>query len=179
MHGIIFHEFRHFTNQQLGFQGWNKILKEADLEGKLYLPMQMYPDDELESLLQSASNHMTLKRDALLERFGQHIIPQFMRIFGQIVKQEWHLMDVLEHTEDVIHRTIRQYDRNATPPPLICERAGATCVHIYYASPRNMLAFGRGLVLGLSEYYKEPVRISETTAKKNGKVIKKLSVIKI
>lgn len=178
MHGIIFHEFRHFTNQLLGFQGWNKILKSADLEGKLYLPMQMYPDDELESLLRSAGHQMALERDALLERFGQYIIPQFMRIFGQIVKQEWHLMDVLEHTEDVIHRTIRQYDRNATPPQLVCERISSTRVNIYYTSPRNMLAFGKGLVLGLSDFYKEAVRITESSVQKDSKTVKMLSIVK-
>lgn len=178
MHGIIFHEFRHFISQEKGFQEWNTILKHANLVGKLYLPTQMYPDEELESLLAAAGKQMALEREALLEHFGRYIIPQFLRIFGQIVKPEWQLMDVLENTEKVIHRTIRQYDHNATPPELVCERKTGTRVHIYYASPRDMLAFGKGLVLGLSDHYKEPVTLRENVVERNNKQIKMLEVSK-
>lgn len=179
MHGIIFHEFRHYINQQKGFQQWNLVLKAAGLEGKMYLPTQMYPDEELESLLSAAANQLDWQRDMLLENFGRNIIPQFMRIFGQIVKAEWKLLDVLEHTENVIHRTIRQYDKNATPPQLICERQSPRLVNIYYASPRNMLAFGKGLVLGLSDYYKEPVTVRESLAQRPSGSTKMLRITKI
>lgn len=176
MHGIIFHEFRHYINQQNGFGLWNQLLQKAQMEGKMYLPTQMYPDEELEALFIAACQQLKMERDPLLENFGHYIIPQFMRIFGQIVKPEWQLMDVLEHTENVIHRTIRQYDKNATPPQLICEREGRQQVKIYYASGRQMLAFGKGLVLGLSDYYKEAVKLRESTTSKDGREMKMLLV---
>lgn len=85
-------------------------------------------------------------------------------------------MDVLEHTENVIHRTIRQSNPNATPPRLICKRKRQALVNIFYASPRNMLAFGKGLVLALSDHYKEPASIHESLTYKGTERMKMLKI---
>ena len=169
MHGIIFHEYRFYVNQTKNLNTWMALTEKAGLKGKMYLPVQMYPDNEFEALIQASQQVMEISREELLTSFGRFIIPQFLRIFGQIVKPEWQLMDVLEHTENVIHKTIRQYDKNAHPPYLECERLEKNTVKIKYNSPRNMLSFGKGLVLGLSDHFKEKISITEAT--ENGKKV--------
>lgn len=170
MHGLIFHELRAYVNQTSGIGAWTEITDHAGLKGKMFLQTQIYPDQEFETLLGEAQQTMQVSRNDLLVEFGRFIMPKLLRIFGQVLKPEWQLMDVLEHTENVIHKTVRQYDKNADPPRLQCIRTGINEVKIEYNSPRNMLAFGKGLILGLCDHYNESVRISETS-EENKKVL--------
>lgn len=170
MHGLIFHELRSYVNQTASVGTWSTIIDSAGLKGKMYLQVQIYPDHEFEALIEEARKAIGIFREDLLINFGRYIMPKLLRIFGHIILAEWKLMDVLEHTENVIHKTIRQYDKNAQPPYLECKRIGVNEVRIYYNSPRNMLGFGKGLVLGLSDHYKETVSITEST-EQNKKVL--------
>lgn len=170
MHGLIFHELRSYVNQTASVGTWSTITDNAGLKGKMYLQVQIYPDHEFETLIEEGQKVIGISREDLLIAFGKYIMPKLLRIFGQVILPEWKLMDVLEHTENVIHKAVRQYDKNAHPPYLECKRVGANEVKVYYNSPRNMLGFGKGLILGLSNHYKETVSITEST-EQNKKVL--------
>lgn len=47
MHGLIFAELKRFVVTNLGGEAWNKVVKDAGLESKVYLPTQVYDDSEI------------------------------------------------------------------------------------------------------------------------------------
>ena len=44
---------------------------------------------------------------ALLEDFGQFIVPSLLRMYGHLLKAGWKSIDVIEHTEGTVHTVVR------------------------------------------------------------------------
>jgi hypothetical protein len=164
VHGIIFDEFRNFVQTTHGAtRAWDELLDQAGLGSRIYTTTETYPDAELLSLVSYEASRSRLPTADLLVAFGEAVVPGLVQVYGVLIDPRWKLMDVLEKTEDVIHRAVRLRDDRADPPQLHVRRVAEDEVVIIYASGRMLCSFARGLVLGLAEHYKEPVEIDETS----------------
>jgi predicted hydrocarbon binding protein len=104
----------------------------------------------------------------LLERFGEFIVPDLVKVFGPFIKREWAALDLLENTESVIHRAVRLQDAKASPPQLHITRASPSQVTIEYSSPRRLCAVAKGIMRGIATHYAEPITIHETSCMHSG-----------
>lgn len=161
MHGIIFAELKKFVVSQLGPDAWNRLLNQIGAPGKVHLPTQVYPDAELVALVKAASQVTGEEVPALLQAFGHYIAPDLLQLYRAQVNPAWKTLDLLEHTEETIHRVVRLRDPNAKPPQLVVRREGPASVVIRYTSPRKLCDVAKGITLGVAEHYGETVTISD------------------
>lgn len=159
MHGIIFNQFQKYTRDLAGPSAWLKLLASQGLSRKIYLPTQIYPDEELITLVVGIASQEQKSVEQVLEDFGQFIVTDLLKVYSTMIRPEWKTLDVLEHTENTMHKAVRHSDRAATPPELLCTRVSAREVVIDYSSRRKLSSLGVGIIKGISAYYGETTSI--------------------
>jgi hypothetical protein len=168
MHGIIFTELRKYVDEKLGGQAWGQLLGAAGLKGRMYLPIQEYPDAEAVTLVTTAAQVTGIEAGVILEDFGQFIAPSLLGMYRTLVRPEWRTLDVLEFTEDTIHRVVRQRNPGAKPPELKTQRLSPTELRLTYTSHRKLCHVAKGIVRGLAKHFGEEISIEETSCMHSG-----------
>jgi hypothetical protein len=169
MHGTIFFELKKYVETKLGGQeAWDRLLSEADLGARTYEVMADYPDSELIKMIETASQIMQMPIPAILEDFGEFIAPDLLQMYAGVINPGWKTLDVIQHTEDEIHRVVRLHNRDAHPPKLKSIRTSDDEVVIEYGSQRKMCFVAKGIAKGLAKHYQESISISESSCMHNG-----------
>ena len=167
MHGFIFGELKKMVDAKLGGDGWRRIMSEAGLGAKLYMSVGEYPDSDAAAIVSAVAASTGLAPKAVLEGFGEFIAVDLLSLYGHLVKPAWRTLDVLENTEETIHRVVRTRNPGAKPPQLTTVRDGNDVV-ITYSSKRRMCGVAIGIVRGLARHYGESVRVDELSCMANG-----------
>jgi predicted hydrocarbon binding protein len=176
MHGIVHAELRDFAIGRVGADGWDEALARAGVPGKVHLLSETYPDEELAALLEALVDATGEQPGPLLEQFGAASVPGLLKTYGSFLKAGWRTLDVVEHTERVIHRTVRLQHPGADPPPLRAERTADDEVRILYDSPRRLCAFGTGVIQGIADHYGESVEIAQPSCMLRGDTLCEIAV---
>ena len=168
MHGTVFGELKQYVGTRLGPTAWNELLENAAIGPKIYLAIQEYPDEELGAILHAASKRSGLTPAQLLQDFGDFIGPHLMRMYRMYIQPEWRTLDVIEHTEERIHKMVRLQQRGARPPYLSTTRRGEDEIVIHYASNRRLCGFAKGIALGIARHYGETIEIRDLSCMHRG-----------
>ncbi len=168
MHGMIFSELQNYAETKHGRGTWSALIKKANLENRVYLPVQEYPDAEAVSLAMAASAMTGLPLSAVLEDFGQFIVPSLVRIYGHLLKPKWRTIDVIDHTEATVHKVVRVKNPGAKPPQLKTKRLGPDEVLLIYTSPRRMCGLAIGIAAGLGQHFREKIVSTQTMCMHKG-----------
>jgi len=168
VHGIIFSELQRYAEKKFGAGGWKKLLGEAELGAKTYLITSSYPDSEAVALISTASRITKLPVPAILEDFGEFIVPSLLSIYRPLIKKDWKTLDLIENTEGTIHKVVRLQNPGAAPPALIAKRVSPRDVQITYNSQRKMCGIAKGIATGIAKHFNETVAITEATCMLRG-----------
>jgi predicted hydrocarbon binding protein len=168
MHGIIFSALKKYVRTRLGDEAWTNLRTAAGLADRVYLPVQTYPDAEIDALIQTVASLSGITNDQLLHDFGRSMVPDFLTVYRPLLQPDWRTLDVLEHIEKKIHPAVRTNNPGANPPALEIERTAENHVVIKYRSERQWCALGRGLIQGIADHYGEKVTIGEETCQQRG-----------
>lgn len=168
MHGMIFSELQNYAEAKYGRGTWNALLKKANLETRMYLAVQEYPDREIISLVMAASGMAGLPVSVVLEDFGQFMVPSLLRMYGHLLRPEWRAIDVIEHTEGTVHTVVRTKSPGANPPRLKTRRLSPNEVLLIYTSSRQMCGLAIGIGKGLGEHFGEKIVTDETMCMHRG-----------
>jgi hypothetical protein len=168
MHGIIFVELKKFADQSFGARTWDRLLSDAGLKMRVFVPFQEYPDADAIALVRAASALTGQSADAVLQAFGEFIVPDLLALYGSLLDARWKTLDVIEHTEQTIHAVVRLRNPGARPPELRCERPSLDEVVIHYASARRMCGVAKGIARGLARHFGETVSIEEAACMHTG-----------
>lgn len=168
MHGLIFVQLKKYASARLGPDAWDELLHKAALQGRMYLPVQQYPDDELQALVRALSLRTGGDTDGVLQDLGAFMAPELMRMYGSLLQRSWKTLDVIEHTEDTVYRVLRARNQAARTPELRAERAAPDEVVVTYNSPRRLCGFAKGIVRGLARHFGETVTLDETSCMLRG-----------
>ena len=160
MHGIVFAELKKFVDTTFDPTVWAELLKSSGLDGKIYLPTQPYPDEDIIELVSQACIRSGLSKEELLDQFGQFIVPDLLSIFNYAIQPSWKTLDLIENVESVIHKAVRINNKGAVPPKLTVSRVSQSVVEIIYQSPRRMEHLGVGIIKGIAAYFKEKVVVN-------------------
>jgi hypothetical protein len=167
MHGIIFGELKKLVDKTLGGNAWRQLLHDAGLDTKIYMPIGEYPDADAAAIIAAAAARTGKPVRVVMEEFGEFVAPDLIALFRHMVTPEWRTLELLENTEDTIHRVVRLRNPGAHPPRLKTERSGEEVV-ITYMSARQMCGVAVGIVRGLARYYGETVVIQEPSCMLEG-----------
>ena len=161
MHGIILSEFHKFVVEQHGADTWRHVVSRARLSDVTFTPVEIYPDELMVELINAAVRLTNVARSTLLESFGEHLTPRLLSIYKVLLNPTWRTLDVIEHTEQTVHRVVRTRDPRANPPLLRAVRTGPAEVVLTYDSRRGLCAMARGIAKGIARYFGEELVVSE------------------
>jgi hypothetical protein len=113
------------------------------------------------ALVAAASRRTGRPAAELLEDFGSFIAPTLLSVYKPFVKPHWRTLDLLENTEQTIHKVVRMKNPGAAPPQLKVSRPSRDEVMIVYTSPRRLCAVSQGIAAGVARHYGERVRVTE------------------
>jgi hypothetical protein len=169
MHGLILTELKRFADERLGQAAWQGLMAEAGLEKRLYVASGKYPDAEVAALVNAVCRQTGLEAQDLLLQFGRFIAPTLMTEYKPFIKPEWRTLEMIEHTEEHIHRAVRLHDPSSAPPRLKVRRVNPVQVVILYDSKRKLCSVAKGIVQGVAEHYGDKVEITDLTCMLKGK----------
>ena len=161
MHGLIFMEIKKFADVSFGAGTYDALLKAAKLEDKIYLPVKEYPDAEAVALVVAAAEATKKSVPDVLDAFGEFIAPDLLNLYKALIDPNWKTLDLLEHTEETIHKVVRLQNPGAHPPQLKVTRTSPATAMLYYDSSRKMCWLATGIVKGLAKHYGEKLEIKD------------------
>ena len=179
MHGIIFSELQRFVSTGIGPHAWTALLQKAGLAGKVYLPVNEYPDSEIKSLVAAASESTGRPTAQILEDFGDFITPSLINMYGHLLSPRWTALDVIEHPEGTVHTVVRVKNPGAHPPRLQAKRIGPNEVVLTYTSPRQLCFLAIGIGRGLGRHFKENLSIQQKRCMHRGDTLCEIAYRKL
>jgi hypothetical protein len=112
----------------------------------------------------------------LLEEFGVFIAPSLLNVYQAFINPEWRVLDIIEHTEATIHKSVRLRQPGARPSELKVARVSDNQAIITYTSPRRLCAVAKGIAKGIAQHYREQLAISERRCMLQGSSACQISV---
>ena len=150
MHGVIHVNLREFALKQVGEDGWEAIRREARLGDTRYVTSLRYPDDEVPAVFLALARRTGEGVGDLVGHFGECLAGALMDRYRVFVEPSWRTLDLIEHTETVIHRAVRVNEPTAGPPRLSTKRVSEDEVRVIYTSDRQLCALGKGIIRGVA-----------------------------
>lgn len=176
MHGVIFDELQEYVETEHGREGWEAIAEEAGVDSASYMPIKAYPDEELLALVGAATAVTGASQSEILEDFGQFAAPHLVEKYDAFLDDEWTALDLLEHTEDAMHKAVRLKEDDAAPPELGCHRASDDEVVIEYTSDHQLCKLGEGLIHGVGEVHGESLSVTQAQCMLDGDTVCEIRV---
>lgn len=168
MHGAIVSSFKRYLDASLGEEIWSHVVEDAGLKGKTYMPVSIYPDEEMEALLKAAEQASGLRREDLLGDFGEWVIAPLMHLYKAMIPQDCDATGFLVNLQQTHERILKLKDPQAHAPGITVKRCGGGLVEIRYASSRNMGAMIPGAVKGIALWFHEDVVLLAAEPGANG-----------
>lgn len=166
MHGSLFTLFKRFVETNYDYATWVTLTEKAKINNANYEMSKVYPDEEMFSLIDAASEMTGLSPWTLQEQFGEALVPDLMFVYKQYIRPGWKTMDVIEYTEKVFHTAAKEKQPGVTPPVLIVSRINKNQLVVDYFSKRKMGSLAIGIIRGLAKFYHEEDKIQiESTTK--------------
>ncbi|QNH60663.1 heme NO-binding domain-containing protein [Hymenobacter sediminicola] len=160
MHGTIFTLLKRYVQTQYDHSTWVRLTESVGLSAADFDHKSVYPDEQMYALVGKASEMAGIPASELQEKFGEYLVPDLMYMYQKLLQPEWTTLDMLEHTENTMHRKVRQEHAENTPPVLEVTRLSEDELEIKYVSERRMGALAVGIVRGVAAYYDEADRIA-------------------
>lgn len=169
MHGLIFFYLQKFA-QAVGAAEASVSSRVSVAEGgpAKYIPSNVYPDAEAVQWLEQIAADTGEPLDAVVRRFGEFLAPHLLQLAGPKVAPHWRTLDLVEHTEAIIHTMVRAANPGAMPPVLQVARPAADEAHLVYSSGRQLCALAEGLLLGMARCYGEILSVRQTSCMLRG-----------
>jgi tRNA A-37 threonylcarbamoyl transferase component Bud32/predicted hydrocarbon binding protein len=168
VHGLIFFYLQKFADAAVGSTSWENIRSTVATSAKKYLPAGVYPDADAVAILTSLSETVGRPLPVVLEQFGTFLAPHLVKVAGTVIDPSWRTLDLIEHTESIIHAMIRTTTPGAAPPVLEAARQSPRELHLVYASGRRLCPLAVGLMRGIAAHYHETIRIEEPSCMLRG-----------
>lgn len=162
MHGVVLTKLKAFVEKNFDENTWQAILVEADMPDAVFVPIRMYPDEQLGAIAAAAVKLSGMPPNELLESFGRFLAPHLKEMYAALIPKSWRTEELLLHVEDTIHRVVRMKNPGAEPPRLQFTSLGDGELQLDYTSKRRMEARARGIMIGIAEGYDEALDITES-----------------
>lgn len=167
MYGAYIAQLGTYIRETFGDEAASQIREASGIGLKIYMPAQIYEDNEMTDQIEAIVTVTGRKRDDILAGFGEFIVPTMFEIYWAYFDPSWKTLDVLENFSSLFERIRRSHD-NLPHPEFIFERISKEKIAMTYSSPRNMCALAKGIVLGFAKHYGEDIRIIKTSCRLNG-----------
>ncbi|MES2565598.1 MAG: heme NO-binding domain-containing protein [Bacteroidota bacterium] len=165
IHGSIFFLLRKFIINNYSEEMWHILNAEAHVEESGIEMTKSYDLSDILGIMQTASTHTNLSIKELQEKFGEYLVPDLFKIYGNYLNPNWKTFDVLLNTETVMHGAVRKLNSTAHPPILNVSQVNEHLLIIDYHSKRKLASLAVGIIKGIANYFNESrqVHVKPTT----------------
>lgn len=168
MHGLLFKSMKDYVVENHGKEAWLEVCKAADIDKRIYLTIDTYPDEDLIRIFEAAADHVGSSVPKLLESYGRFTAGQLLDNHRNIVDDDWDALDVIAHADDGIHDVLRDRYPGVEPPELNCHREDDTRVTVEYRSDRGLCFVAKGIIRGIARRYDDHLTVTETSCMHEG-----------
>ncbi|WP_372368105.1 protein kinase [Candidatus Uabimicrobium sp. HlEnr_7] len=157
IHGILFVELKKYLNAKFGSDTWGNLLQNVSLDYDTFKSPQLYPYEDLLSIIQSACEMIGLSQEFIFEDFGEYIGLKFVDIFWYAVNPNWKTLDTLEHSLEIVTIITTWSNYNFE---MNCERIADNEVCIACEVIPEVRSMLKGSIKGIARYYHEQVEVA-------------------
>jgi len=166
VHGLIFFYLHKFAERVSA--GSPTGTSSSSIGGQKHLPSGVYPDADAAAMLGDLAAAAGRPLPELVTDFGEFLAPHLVKVAGAFVDPDWKTLDVVEHTEALIHRMVRSTNPGAAPPVLEVFRSAPDEIQVVYSSRRRLCALATGIIRGLATHFEERIEIEEPSCMLRG-----------
>ena len=169
VHGLIFFYLQKFADvAAAGSTSWKGIRSNVTTSASRFLPAGTYPDTDAVAILSAIADATGRPLPTVLEEFGHYLAPHLLKVATPVIDPSWRTLDLIEHTEAIIHAMIRTTTPDASPPTLETVRQSPDELHLVYSSARRLCPLATGLMRGIAAHYGETITIEEPSCFQRG-----------
>lgn len=162
MQGVILDEFRQYVAARFGFRAWTHALSAAGRPQTHHYELnQVYPDAELGLLATRTAEVTGTPPAAVLEGFGEALVPEMMRLYSYLVDPKWGYGDFLLHMEPILHAALALHTPGAQQTKVHARRLDPESIELTYDSPLRACAAVLGVIRGAAAEYGVEVEVSQ------------------
>jgi hypothetical protein len=154
MKGIVFNLLQQVVTDAYGADAWDDLLDRSGSSG-IYTSLGSYPDEELESLVETACAMLGLTREAVLRWFGTEAMPLLAQAYPAFFANHTTARTFVAGINHVIHAEVRKLYTGAECPHFDIREPVAGVLTMDYRSSRRMCALAQGFVEGAAKHYGE------------------------
>ncbi|MBF0380159.1 MAG: heme NO-binding domain-containing protein [Magnetococcales bacterium] len=170
MNGLIFLALDDFLETHKGAGAWSEAIDSVGLEQQSFEPEYFYPDQVAADLFVAVAKKLEMPLSEMLEKFGRHLVPGLVKMGHHmgLVKKSWRTIDILEHLQEPILSSFSNIDEGILAPEIRVYRLKHSEVAIAYVSKRKLCHLLKGIVMGMGEYFSEPIMFKERVCMHKG-----------
>ena len=169
MKGIVFAILEQFASMKLGRPAYEQVRSACALKTKEpFEPGKSYPFDDFLAILKGVVEALKVTRDEALREFGIFSFPKFAGLFPAYVVRYPHPKEFLLAVDSIIHAEVGKRIKGAAPPRITCKDPSSSRLIMEYHSPRGLCSFMEGLIQGMAEVFKSPIRCKHTRCRHRG-----------
>lgn len=160
MRGLIFTELFELVEERFGLELLDDVIVEANLPNDgAYAATGNYPFSELQSIVVKLHERINVPVDTLLEIFGEYLFAKLFETHPQF-NSITNIIDFLENVETYIKIEVKKLYPDAELPKFDIVSKDEKCFSFYYISSKQLHHLAKGLVVGASKYFNQPVEIT-------------------
>ncbi|MES2802477.1 MAG: heme NO-binding domain-containing protein [Bdellovibrionota bacterium] len=169
MKGIVFNLVEEFISKNWGEDKYEEILALCPLHTKEpFVGPGTYPDSDLMVIVGKAADVLGISVSEALRAFGKFMLPQLVGKFPNFITPYKHPKDFLMTIDSVIHVEVRKLYKDAETPRFVFQDTGPNQLSFDYQSKRKLCSLVEGMLDGVSEHYKMPIKYTQTKCYSKG-----------
>ena len=159
MRGLIFTELYELIEDKFGFEMLDNIIVDSGVPNDgAYTATGNYPFSELLALVVQLHKKSELPIETLLEVFGEQLFKKLISAHPQF-DEKMNVLDFLENVELYIHHEVQKLYPDAELPKFDIVSKDEKSFVFYYNSSKQLHHLAKGLILGASKHFSNPVTI--------------------
>lgn len=156
---MLFTELFELIKKKFGENLLDDVIDDSKLANDgAYTAIGSYEFDELVRILVSLSKHTNIQIPDLLELYGEYLFDKLIKILPQF-NTSTDILDFIEKVETHIHVEVRKLYPTAELPSFDIIYKDDSTLEFFYVSSRKLHYLAKGLLLGASKYFNEPISI--------------------
>jgi hypothetical protein len=160
MRGVIFTELFELVEQKFGYDLLDEVIEGAKLDNDgAYAATGNYPFEELLRIVTVLSERSNIPVSDLLEVYGEHLFTKLIAIIPEAA-DIGNVIDFIKGVETYIHVEVRKLYPNAELPTFEVLSSSSQALELNYVSSKNIPQLAKGLMMGASKYFKQPIEIT-------------------
>lgn len=163
MKGIVFVELMDFISAKHGADMVDDVIGDCRLPNDgAYTSVGRYDHAEMQALVSALAQRTGMGAPDILVHFGRHLCRRFAELFPDFFRARSCLFDFLESVHDHIHVEVHKLYPDAELPSFQTHARDDRSLELDYRSCRPLAAFAEGLILGASDFFREPITVTRS-----------------